>query len=122
MGKQIKENEIDFNNPDSFKKIVKEISKEKGIKGKYNVGDVPKNVIAFLTGNVKSVVFIAVWFLGSGLYINIKWIYNLFAYHLIEALTAMVILVLFMLLKKKIVKLYYSLQLKYITRWGKLKK
>lgn len=123
MAKQ-NDNEIDFNNPDAFKKVFKEISKEK-LKGNYNVGDIPKKVIAFLTGNVKWVVIVAIYLLACGLFLNIKWIYNLFQYHLIGTLIGITLLILVILIRKhkaNIIKSYYSLKLKIRLSWEKLKK
>lgn len=119
--------EIDFNNPDSFKKIVNEISKEK-LSGS-NIKDIPKNVIAFLTGNMKSVAIIAIYFLGTGLVMNIIWIIKLFEKHFFGTIIMIVSVTIIILIKKywiKIlewfIKLYYSIKLKVRLLWQKLKK
>lgn len=71
-----KEEEIDFNNAESFSKIVNEISKDK-LKNSKSISDVPKKIIAFLTSNVKVVAIIAGYFILSGIVLNIYGIYRL---------------------------------------------
>lgn len=73
-----KEEEIDFNNPDSFSKIVGEISKDK-LKNSKSISDVPKKIIAFLTSNVKVVAILAGYLILSGVVLNIYGIYKLIA-------------------------------------------
>lgn len=72
MGKGGKNvNEIDFNNPDSFKQIINNSANKK--KSKQNIYD---KVISYVTLNVKKIAIIAVYLVLSGIIGNIVFIIN----------------------------------------------
>lgn len=101
--KKLKENEeeIDFNNPDSLKKVAADISKGK-LKAVKGISDIPKKIIAFVTSNMKLVAIFAVYLVACGLYLNIKLI---FKYDLCLYIIGFILsIIIFKLIKKIIFK------------------
>jgi len=74
MGKENLD-EIDFNNPESFKKIVSEITKSK--KKKFSFKNLSGTVIGFVMSNMVVTAIIAIYLLICGITLNVIWISSL---------------------------------------------